>query len=96
MHISHTELKNLVDPVDTLEIVSLEGRYYMARVRVGERWYVVTDGHDEVIRYSGAAAAREAFDDIPVKDTVVIAAAGTDEMVGMPEEGLRPMKVPLK
>ena len=95
MHISLGDLKHQPQPIDLLEIVSLEGRYYIARVYLDGHCYGVTDKHDEVIRYAGAAAAREDFNAMEVLKTEVITPAGTDEMIGMPEHHLSPMKVPL-
>ena len=95
MHIALTELKHAKQPVERLEIVSLEGRYYMARVCLEGQWYSVTDSDDRVIRFSGACEARDAFHGVQVERAEVLPAAGTDEMIGMPEDHLAPMKVPL-
>lgn len=94
MHIALTELRHAKQPVERLEIVSLEGRYYMARVYL-DTMEGVTDSHDEVIRFSGACEARDAFHGVQVERAEVLPAAGTDEMIGMPEDHLAPMKVPL-
>jgi len=82
-------------PIDNLEIVSLDGRYYMARFRIATEWYALTDEHDEIIAFPAACAAREAFQQMHIHETEVIAAAGTDEMIGMPVTPAEPMKIPL-
>jgi len=92
------ELKNHKhDTISLLEIVSMEGRYYLARFYLDDQGYVLTDGHDEPMLFSGASTAREYFDHYQVMRVEVIPPTGTDEMIGMPytsnEENMR---VPLK
>jgi len=83
MHMSTGELKtHKRDTISLLEIVSMEGRYYMARFYLDGQGYVLTDTKDNPVMFTGASAAREHF-------------TGTDEMIGMPDTGSETMKVPL-
>lgn len=96
MHMSKGELKShKQDPISLLEIVSMEGRYYMARFYLEGQGYVLTDGKDTPVMFSGAQAAREHFQGYQVQNIEVIPPTGTDEMIGMPDSGSETMKVPL-
>ncbi|NMT62768.1 DUF6482 family protein [Marinobacter orientalis] len=83
------------DTISLLEIVSMEGRYYMARFYLDGQGYVLTDNHDKVVMFTGASAVKEFFHDYQVDDTVVLPPTGTDEMIGMPDSGSETMRVPL-
>lgn len=96
MHMNNSELKShKQDPISLLEIVSMEGRYYMARFYLDGQGYVLTDSHDKPVMFTGANAAHEHFRDYDVQKTVVIPPTGTDEMIGMPDSGDETMEVPL-
>ncbi|MBZ2169559.1 MULTISPECIES: DUF6482 family protein [Marinobacter] len=96
MHMKLSSMKALKkQTIDMLEIVSMEGRYYMARFYVGGHGYVLTDEEDRVMMFSGACAARDAFHGMSVTKTEVIPPTGTDEMIGMPVTTSESMRVPL-
>jgi len=67
----------------------------MARFYLGGQGYVLTDGKDTPVMFSGAQAARERFQGYKVANIEVIPPTGTDEMIGMPDSGSETMKVPL-
>ena len=71
-------------PIELLELVSLEGRRYMARFRMGRRYYVLADAKGRACLFEGACAARNAFRGHPIKRSEVIPPTETDEMIGMP------------
>jgi hypothetical protein len=83
------------DTISLLEIVSMEGRYYMARFYLDGQGYVLTDPHDKPVLFSGACAVREYFHDYHVTSTEVIPPTGTDEMIGMPDSSGETLRVPL-
>ena len=96
MHMSTGELKtHKRDTISLLEIVSMEGRYYMARFYLDGQGYVLTDTKDNHVMFTGASAAREHFKGYQVEKIEVIPPTGTDEMIGMPDTGSETMKVPL-
>ncbi|TGN39463.1 DUF6482 family protein [Marinobacter confluentis] len=96
MHMNNSGLKShKQDPISLLEIVSMEGRYYMARFYLDGQGYVLTDSNDKPVMFTGANAAHEHFRDYDVKKTEVIPPTGTDEMIGMPDSGEETMRVPL-
>lgn len=95
MHMTLRKLKaRKHDTVTLLEIVSMEGRYYMARFYIDGSGYILTDENDHVLMFSGACAAREVFQDLHVEHVDVLPPTGTDEMIGMPDTSSEPMRVP--
>jgi hypothetical protein len=96
MHMHTGELKSHKhDVISLLEIVSMEGRYYMARFYLDGQGYVLTDTHDKVLMFTGACAVKEFFHDYHVESTEIIPPTGTDEMIGMPDSSSETMRVPL-
>jgi uncharacterized protein DUF6482 len=97
MHMNDSELKSHKHhTISSLEIVSMEGRYYMARFYLDGQGYVLTNSDDKPMMFSGASAAREHFQNYHVESTEVIPPTGTDEMIGMPDaDDDETMRVPL-
>lgn len=97
MHMDTGELKSHKhDTISLLEIVSMEGRFYMARFYINGQGYVLTDPRDKPVMFTGASAVREHFHDYHVERAEVIPPTGTDEMIGMPDSADgETMKVPL-
>ena len=90
MHMDTGELKkHKHDTISLLEIVSMEGRYYMVR------FYLEGQAYDKPVMFTGACAVREHFHEYEVERTEVIPPTGTDEMIGMPDSGSETMRVPL-
>lgn len=98
MHMDTGELRShKSDAIPMLEIVSLEGRYYIARFYIGGQCYILTDPYDKPVMFNGACAVREYFQDYQVERIEVIPPTGTDEMIGMPAVGDgESMRVPLR
>ncbi|WP_404362597.1 DUF6482 family protein [Marinobacter sp.] len=82
--------------IDLLEIVSLEGRYYLGRLHFGDEIRILTDKAGAPLLYYGTAALQEALSDFPVKRTEVMPPSGYDEMVGLSDEGEPFMRVPVQ
>lgn len=96
MHMQIRELKtHKKELISQLEIVSMEGRYYMARFRLDGDDYVLTDTDDKPMMFTGACAVRDYFHDYTVGKIEVIPPTGTDEMIGMPATEDEAMRVPL-
>lgn len=75
------------DLISSLELVSMEGRYYMARFYLDGQGYVLSDPYEKAILFTGAAAARNFFRDFQVASVEIVPPTGTDEMIGMPDCG---------
>ncbi len=99
MHMSEKHLKSShKSGIDKLEIVSMEGRYYLARFALGgsdPTTYLLTDESDNPKLFNGASAVKEYFKRYHPASTELIPPTGTDEMVGMPSADMVQMKVKL-
>jgi hypothetical protein len=94
MHMTLGELKSRKhEPISLVEIVSMEGRYYMIRFYIGGSGYILIDNEDKIVLFSGASVAREAMRGFIVEDFDLIPPTGTDEMIGMPDSSSEPMRV---
>lgn len=88
MHMTQSELKARRDNlIELLEIVSLGGRYYLARFFIDGDCYLLTDDHDEPIWFSGACVARDAFQHHDVAEAMVLQPTAVDEMIGLQQPG---------
>ncbi len=96
MKVTFNELKSRDSKaIELLEIVSLEGRYYLARLKVDGQTRVLTDNQGEPLLYTGTAAVQEALSAFPIERTEVMPPSGYDEMVGLTDEGEPFMSVPV-
>lgn len=96
MHMQNSELKiHKNELISHLDIVSMEGRYYMARFELDGETYVLTGADDKPMMFTGACAVRDHFKDYTVGRIEVIPPTGTDEMIGMPNSAGETMRVPL-
>jgi hypothetical protein len=94
MHMTLGELKSRKhEPISLVEIVSMEGRYYMVRFYIGGSGYILVNDQDKAVLFAGACAAREAMRGFIVADCDLIPPTGTDEMIGMPDSSSEPMRV---
>lgn len=96
MKITFSELKARKDKtIDLLEIVSLEGRYYLARLKVDGQTRVLTDDQGEPLLYTGSRAAQDALSAFPIARTEVLPQSGYEEMVGQEDNAEPFMRVPV-
>lgn len=97
MHMSEKSLKlSHKTGIDKLEIVSMEGRYYLARFAFAgsdPTTYLLTDESDSPVLFTGASGVKEYFKRYHPASTELIPPTGTDEMVGMPSSDMVQMKV---
>lgn len=85
MNITQQQLRHLrSEPIERVEIVSLEGRSYIARFYQNNTEYLLTDNKGHAKRFNGASCVREAFGHEDVRRFEVLPPTGTDEMIGMP------------
>jgi hypothetical protein len=95
MKITLKELKSRSDPsIELVELVSLEGRYYVVRICVDGTEKVLSDKDGEPLLYNGVAAAQEALSAFPIVRTEVRPPEGYEEMVGLNDEEKPHMRVP--
>lgn len=64
-------------------------------VRLDERDYVLCDRHGKVMRFNGVEHARNALSELDVAEALLVHDSPYHEMVGLPEDGAEPIRVPL-
>ena len=85
MNVTRSQLRNFRNtPIERVEVVSLEGRSYIARFQCEGSECLLTGADGRAIRFDGASCVRGAFAGPDVRRFEVLPPAGTDEMIGMP------------
>lgn len=69
--------------IDLLEVISMEGRHYMARYYIGEETFLLVGKDNRPLLFNGACEVRDAFHGFNIRETQIIPTAGPDEMIGM-------------
>lgn len=82
--------------VTLLELLSLEGQRYMARLTIGDQTRILSDpdGHTRLFRSSWEA--QDTLRDIPIARTEVVHASAYNEMVGMDPADVAPLRIQLE
>ncbi|WP_336367694.1 DUF6482 family protein [Marinobacter sp. C2H3] len=94
MRITFEQLRNTRDLViDLLEILSLEGQRYMARLVIGEQTLLLS-GRDGTTRlFRSAWEVQDALAAFTVKETQVVHPSAYHEMVGMAPADIEPLRI---
>ncbi|WP_203141969.1 DUF6482 family protein [Marinobacter mangrovi] len=92
MRITLEELRQRGNPqIDLLELLSLEGQFYMARLHLEDGMQVLSDDQGKTRLLKSAWQAQDLLGSFDVKRTEVVHASAYDEMVGLnaPAEPMR-------
>ena len=94
MRITLDELRNTRDLViDLLEIISLEGQRYMARLVIGERTLLLSDPDQKTRLFRSAWEIQDTLGSFQVRETEVVHPSAYHEMVGMASGSIEPMRI---
>lgn len=94
MRITLEELRNSKGPViDLLEIISLEGQHYMARLTMGDRVLLLSDKQGVTSLFRGAWQIQDTLAAFRVRATEVVHPSAYHEMVGMAPADIEPMRI---
>lgn len=94
MRITLDELKNLEQPViDLLEILSLEGQQYMARLHGPEGMKVLSDHKGQTRLFRSAWQIQDTLSGYTIRETQVVHPSAYHEMVGMAPANIEPMRI---
>ncbi len=94
MRISLEELRHIPDlTIDLLEIISLEGQQYMARLVIDEKYHLLSDakGHTRLFRSSWQV--QDTLAAFSIISTDVVHPSAYHEMVGMESANIEPMRI---
>lgn len=96
MRITQDALQSLGKAVDCLEIVSLEGQRYIARLWIDGAPNLLSDLHQRTCLYRSAWEVQDTLKAISIRETVVVHQPAYNEMVGLDERPINPMRITLK
>lgn len=83
-------------PIELLEILSLEGQRYMARLQIGDQTLILSDPEGRTRLFRSSWEAQDTLRDIPIDRTEVVHASAYNEMVGMDTGGVAPLRIQLQ
>lgn len=94
MRITLEELKTSAGlVVDLLEIISLEGQHYMARLKLDGREVLLSDKQGKTELFRSAWQLQETLADIRILETQVVHPSAYHEMVGMEPTEVEPLRI---
>ena len=94
MRITLDDLKKTPDvTIDLLEILSIEGQQYMARLLINDEYHLLSDSDGKTRLFRGSWQIQDTLGAFRVSATDVVHASAYHEMVGMPSSGIEPMRI---
>ena len=94
MRITLDELRRKQSAViDLLEILSLEGQHYMARLAMDDRLFLLSDNNGTTSLFRSAWQIQDTLASFDVRETQVVHASAYHEMVGMEPAQIEPLRI---
>ncbi|MDX1633653.1 MAG: DUF6482 family protein [Marinobacter sp.] len=94
MRITLAELRSLdTVTIDLLEIVSIEGQRYMARIHIGDALYLLSDEAGKTALFRSSWEIQDTLGAFEVTATDMVHPSAYHEMVGMAPSDVEPMRI---
>ncbi|SFR49134.1 hypothetical protein SAMN04488073_2231 [Marinobacter gudaonensis] len=94
MRITLDQLRSLQNPViDLLEILSLEGQHYMARLSLDGELFLLSDRQGTTSLFRSAWQIQDTLASFTVRETQVVHPSAYHEMVGMEPAAIEPLRI---
>lgn len=94
MRITLDELRGKQKPViDLLEILSLEGQHYMARLSMEDQLLLLSEKNGTTSLFRSAWQIQDTLASFDVRETQIVHASAYNEMVGMEPSDVEPLRV---
>ncbi|MHA7923954.1 MAG: DUF6482 family protein [Marinobacter sp.] len=94
MRITLDQLRNMQSPViDLLEILSLEGQHYMARLIMDDKPLLLSEKNGTTSLFRSAWQIQDTLASFDVRETQVVHPSAYHEMVGMEPAEIEPMRI---
>lgn len=94
MRITLEELRDTKElVVDLLEILSLEGQQYMARLVIGDQTLLLSDAGGKTALFRSAWQIQDTLGSFNILETQVVHPSAYHEMVGMAPADIEPMRI---
>lgn len=94
MRITLEQLRSLQSPViDLLEILSLEGQHYMARLTIDGELFLLSDRQGVTSLFRSAWQIQDTLASFSIRETQVVHPSAYHEMVGMEPAEIEPLRI---
>ncbi|MFO7994598.1 MAG: DUF6482 family protein [Marinobacter sp.] len=94
MRITLEELRNIPDlSIGLLEIISLEGQQYMARLVIDGQYQLLSDKRGNTRLFRSSWEIQDALGAFDIESTDVVHPSAYHEMVGMEPSEIEPMRI---
>lgn len=94
MRITLDELKQTSDlTIDLLEIISIEGQQYMARLLIGGDYYLLSGSDGKTRLFRSSWQIQDTLGSFRVMSTDLVHPSAYHEMVGMQPSEIEPMRI---
>ncbi len=94
MRITLDQLRSLQSPViDLLEILSLEGQHYMARLSLNGDLFLLSDRNGTTSLFRSAWQIQDTLASFTIRETQVVHPSAYHEMVGMEPAEIEPLRI---
>lgn len=94
MRITLDDLKRTSDlTIDLLEIISIEGQQYMARLVINDQYHLLSDADGKTRLFRSSWQIQDTLGSFRVISTDVVHASAYNEMVGMQPSDVEPMRI---
>lgn len=94
MRITLDELKRSSElTIELLEIISLEGQQYMARLSMEKNSYLLSDSHGKTCLFRSSWQVQDVLGSFRIKSTDLVHASAYNEMVGMQAAEIEPLRI---
>ncbi|MDK8462293.1 DUF6482 family protein [Marinobacter sp. SS13-12] len=94
MRLTLEELRHIPDlTIDLLEIISLEGQQYMARLVIDEKYHLLSDAGGQTRLFRSSWQIQDTLAAFSIISTDVVHPSAYHEMVGMEPADIEPMRI---
>lgn len=83
------------DRVEALDLVSLEGGFYLLSIHIGGQSHVLRNEHSKVMHLRSVEHARNVLSEVPVMPFYLVHSSAYDEMCGLAGGVREPLRVPI-
>ncbi|HET8849016.1 MAG TPA: DUF6482 family protein [Marinobacter sp.] len=97
MRITLNELRNREpSAIDLLEILSLEGQQYMARIHSQGKLWLLSDDNGRTRLFRSSWQVQDTLGALEIRETQVVHPSAYHEMVGMEASRVEPMRIKIQ
>lgn len=94
MRITLQQLKEQGDRVTRADIVSIEGKHYIARLWLNEQLYMLSDNENQTLLLPSTAAMNDLLDQYGVPNRMLMHDSAYNEMIGLDGTSADPLRLP--